>query len=260
MNRTSPLARRTAWLGAALFAALFLLLTGLITARHGAPYTLDQDVHQWAVDHRRPAVATLFRIVTSTGTGPFPYLCAAGAGWIAGHDARSRLLAAAGALGFLVTAQAVRYSVMHATARPRPPGTDWATHATGFAFPSGHTTTSALAAGLLACALSRKIGPAVHRSASALLAGWAVTVGLSRIYLGVHWPTDVLGGWLYALTWLTAATALTRSKHRRPLAAPRRHHSAVTAQHPRQTAVPPGTHHLRMSAEPHRPLTPPDGR
>lgn len=157
MNRTSPLARRTAWLGAALFAALFLLLTGLITARHGAPYTLDQDVHQWAVDHRRPAVATLFRIVTSTGTGPFPYLCAAGAGWIAGHDARSRLLAAAGALGFLVTAQAVRYSVMHATARPRPPGTDWATHATGFAFPSGHTTTSALAAGLLACALSRKI-------------------------------------------------------------------------------------------------------
>ncbi|MFI1652047.1 phosphatase PAP2 family protein [Streptomyces avidinii] len=103
-------------------------------------------------------------------------------------------------------------------------------------------------------------GPAAHRSASALLAGWAVTVGLSRIHLEVHWPTDVVGGWLYALTWLTAATALTRSKHRRPLAAPRRHHSSVTAQHPRHAALNPGTRHLRMPAASHRPPTPPDGR
>ncbi|WTQ63891.1 phosphatase PAP2 family protein [Streptomyces sp. NBC_00161] len=83
----------------------------------------------------------------------------------------------------------MRDAVVYSVVRPRPPVGDRAMYATGFAFPSGHTT-SAVTAGLLVWALSRRMGPAVLRTSSVLLAGWAVTVGISRIYLGVHWTTD----------------------------------------------------------------------
>ncbi|MGW3464205.1 hypothetical protein ACWDE9_33495, partial [Streptomyces olivaceoviridis] len=58
----------------------------------------------------------------------------------------------------LGTDQALRYAVRALVTRPRPPLTDWATHASGWAFPSGHTTTAALTAGLLIIAV-RVRGP-----------------------------------------------------------------------------------------------------
>lgn len=199
----------TRWaLAAALFAALFALLAASVAARHGAPYSLDESVHRWSVQHRPAVAVALARGITATGSGPIPYLCAVAAGLVAGRGTRGRVLTAAGALCFLLLVQGVRHAVMYGVARPRPPVADWAALASGFAFPSGHTTTSATVAGLLAWAAWRAAAPATARLCWALAACWAVAVGLSRIYLGVHWPTDVLGGWLYALTWLAAATAL----------------------------------------------------
>ncbi|MFD9268840.1 phosphatase PAP2 family protein [Streptomyces goshikiensis] len=200
--------RRIAVAGAALCAGLFVLLAFLVTARHGAPYPLDSAAHRWSVRHR-PAVAVAFaRAVTSTGSGPFPYVCAAAAGVIAGRGTRERLWGAAAALLFLGFAQAARFGVLHLIGRPRPALADWATVAHDHSFPSGHTTASALAAGLLAWALLRRAGPAAAAIPCVILAGWAVAVGLTRIYLGVHWPTDVLAGWLYALTWFALGYAV----------------------------------------------------
>ncbi|MEU3317260.1 phosphatase PAP2 family protein [Streptomyces sp. NPDC006656] len=197
-------------------AALFALLAALIAARHGAPYLFDESVHRWSVRHRPPVAVAFARGVTATGSGPVPYVCAAVAGFVAGRgrSGHGRLLTAAGALGFLLLAQGVRYAVMYGLARPRPPAADWAANASGSAFPSGHTTTSAVTAGLLAWAVWRAATPGTARLCWALLACWAIAVGLTRVYLGVHWPTDVLGGWLYAFTWLTAAMAV--SAGRRP--------------------------------------------
>ncbi|MDJ0384840.1 phosphatase PAP2 family protein [Streptomyces sp. G-G2] len=191
-----------------LCAALFVLLAVLVGARHGLPYALDQRLHLWSLHHRPAVAVALARGITATGTGALPYLCAITAGLIAGRDARARLLTALAALGFLVLAQAVRYGLLQLVGRPRPPSGDWATTASGLSFPSGHATTSLLVAGMLAWALTRAAPAHGARSGSVLLFCWAVAVGLSRIYLGVHWPSDVLGGWLYALTWLGAAAVL----------------------------------------------------
>lgn len=96
---------------------------------------------------------------------------------------------------------------------------DWATHASGFAFPSGHATTSALMAGLLVAAIGhRAYGSRAGRVAAVLVGCWAAAVGLSRVLLGVHWVTDVVAGWLFAALWLGLGAALIRTAlpaHRR---------------------------------------------
>ncbi|MEU7427955.1 phosphatase PAP2 family protein [Streptomyces sp. NPDC040750] len=179
----------------------FGVLTAVVVTGDGRPLRLDHNLLLWSAGHRPHAAVTLARDVTATGTGAIPYALAVLAGLIAGRSARHRLLAAACFAGCLAAGQALRYGVMELVRRPRPPLTDWATHASGWGFPSGHTTTGAITAGLLIAAVTLR----APRGATALrliIGCWGALVGLTRIYLGVHWFTDVVGGWLFAVGWL----------------------------------------------------------
>lgn len=106
----------------------------------------------------------------------------------------------------LIGASLLTETVKVIVARPRPP--DPLVVADGYSFPSGHTLDSTVTYGLLALAAWRAgLGRSIRRLAVA--AGLAIPflVGLSRIALGVHWPSDVLAGWL-AGTALVAAAAM----------------------------------------------------
>ncbi|GAA2580149.1 phosphatase PAP2 family protein [Streptomyces tubercidicus] len=193
---------------AALCAALFAATALAVSVRHGAPLAAEQAAVRWSVAHRGEPARSMARALTATGSGPVPYLMAVLAGLLAGRRARGRLRAVSCAVVVLAVGQAIRYGLMELLARPRPPATDWAGTASGYAFPSGHATTSLLAAGILAWGIARRARPAVARTWCVVLALWAAGVGLTRIYLGVHWPGDVLGGWFLAAALLALALLL----------------------------------------------------
>lgn len=199
-----PVTLWTAGVCAALFAALATAL-GL---HPGLVFGVESAAHTWSTGHRPAVAAGTARVLTSTATGAWPYLAVVVAGVIAGGSSRERLRATVAFLVVLLSGQLVRYGVMEAVARPRPDRADWATRASGFSFPSGHSATSALMAGLLCWAVLGRPRRAAARWVCAVAAGWALAVGLTRIYLGVHWVGDVLGGWLFAAFWLAVAGCL----------------------------------------------------
>lgn len=202
---------RTVLLPAVVAGLLIALLTAVIAVRHGRPPALDSALHGWAVHHRPRAIRELAVIVTATGVGVVPYALAATAGATAGSGPRGRALTAALAMVFLLVVQALRFGLVTAVGRSRPPASDWAVHVTGFAFPSGHTVTSATAAGLLVWAACLRLRRVWRVVVGACAVTWALAVGLSRVYLGVHWPTDVAGGWLFTITVLGLAAWIVRA-------------------------------------------------
>ena len=86
--------------------------------------------------------------------------------------------------------------------RPRPDLVDQLTHATSSSFPSGHATSSALVYLTLSLLLAQAVR---HRRLKLFLIASgvfiAILVGCSRVYLGVHWPSDVVAGWCLGAAW-----------------------------------------------------------
>lgn len=117
------------------------------------------------------------------------------------HDALFLLLASPGTV---VLIQILK----HAVSRPRPRGHQLA-GAAGFSWPSGHASSSmALYGGLLMIASSLHAHDPgrfrrARRTAISLTVALVALIGLSRVYLAVHYPTDVLASWILVAVWLT---------------------------------------------------------
>ncbi len=104
-------------------------------------------------------------------------------------------------------------------ARARPDLLDPIVVERGFSFPSGHSALGMVAYGVLAVLVSRSRLPlAARRIVIVALATLIVLIGLSRIWLGVHYPTDVLAGWAAGGVIVLAYAALTRRVSPEPAA------------------------------------------
>lgn len=104
-----------------------------------------------------------------------------------------------------------------AMARARPALLEPIVVEAGFSFPSGHAATSAVGYGVLAVLVSRSRLPrAVRRVAVIGLVLVIFLVGLSRVWLGVHYPTDVMAGWVAGGVVVLLYESLTRGVSREP--------------------------------------------
>jgi membrane-associated phospholipid phosphatase len=184
---------RPALSAAAAFAALAAVASradadGLLARADRAAY------EKVRASRREPAVAAARRVsALAEPTVIYPVVVAVGLR--TRGDTRWRR--AATACMVVAAGAATRRQLSRLIARPRPPAQAWLIAPEGYSLPSKHTTVAVLAVGVSVHSLGVTGAPA---AAARLVT--AAAVGASRIYLGVHWPADVVAGWLFAEGWL----------------------------------------------------------
>ncbi|MDN3025784.1 phosphatase PAP2 family protein [Streptomyces sp. S.PB5] len=194
-----PPVHRTLARSAGVLALCSVLLLTLVAVRWSPLVSLDDDIasttHRWAVDE--DGVTHAFRILTDWVWDPWTMrlLCAVVVVWLVWrHSAwwTAAWLAVTCALGTVI-----QQFLKTAVDRPRPVWPDPVDSAHFAAFPSGHAMTATVVCGLLLWLLHHH-GAArpVFHAAVAVSVVSVLGVGLTRIWLGVHWVSDVVGGWL----------------------------------------------------------------
>ncbi|AEW93209.1 MULTISPECIES: phosphatase PAP2 family protein [Streptomycetaceae] len=192
---------------AALFAVL--LVTVVTVGGRTVPLppdaTVDSALHTAALGH--PGWTRLALVLTDWVWGPTTMraltVVAAGVCWLTGRRRQAYWAVTAAVLGWTVET-----AVKAAVDRARPHWPHPVDTATGAAFPSGHALAATTACLTLSWLL-RLSGRRGRWWALAVVvgAGSVAGVGVTRVYLGVHWPSDVIGGWLAGAAVVTATAA-----------------------------------------------------
>ncbi|MFI9270712.1 phosphatase PAP2 family protein [Kitasatospora sp. NPDC052896] len=189
-------------------ALLFGLLLTLVDHHWGPLARLDQGWTGGLHDVARGHAAWTASLLTMTALGgptAMRILLALAAAWLWAIGART--------LAGWTAAQAVVGWAAHRAAaaliaRPRPSFADPVAHAAGPAFPSGHATASAITTAALVALVWPRAPRSGRIAACALAAGATVLIGFTRVALGVHWPSDILGGWFLAVAVLGSTTVV----------------------------------------------------
>jgi membrane-associated phospholipid phosphatase len=199
------------WLGALVLSLIgFAALSLHLHAAHFATNGVDAHVNAWFLrlaDGSTLAV-DLARVLSFLGSAGVVIVLTA---VIAVVLWRIRLPWLAGWLTLTVVAGWTLTQVAKAwsgRARPDTNGQFWTAH--GASYPSGHASVGVYAFGAFAIVALVVLDGAARWWVAVFVAGIGLSIGVSRLVLGVHWLTDVVGGWLLGLAVLSTAVLLLR--------------------------------------------------
>jgi undecaprenyl-diphosphatase len=172
---------------------------------------IDQQAHDWFVAHREGWLDPVAKTVTLFGNTATVVAMGCGLVAVLLWLFRERL----GAIYVTIAIAAsyiVLFSIKGLVERRRPPRAQFLvdpTAAPGYSFPSGHAMFSAALATALVVLVAARFPQVRIWALAAVIAVYPLMIGLSRLYLGVHWLTDVLAGWaLGSITALGTGFAL----------------------------------------------------
>lgn len=194
----NPTAARSWVCSAAVSLVAFLALTVWVQQTNG-PTGLDTAVMSFVLAARTPLLTALASTATVLGSVPAVIIVAVVAAVVLLRRTE-RLLLPLTLLIVVAETASVVFLTKAGLGRQRPP-IDWliGTPSSDASYPSGHTTNGTvvyvLAALFLCSTITRHW---VRRLLLVAAVAVSVSIGLSRVYLGHHWTTDVLGAWLLA--------------------------------------------------------------
>ncbi len=182
---------------------IFSKIAGEIIEREPIPF--DNTILFWIHAHATVFYDHLFLIITTLGNveilGPIS-LCIVGLFWY--KKQRLNALIVGASMAGAASANIILKMLFH---RNRPAFWQSAIHETGYSFPSGHAMlSSALLFSLILIAWHTKARWWVLAGGSILTA----LIGLSRLYMGVHYPTDIVAGWCASFLWVVIVFVVSR--------------------------------------------------
>jgi undecaprenyl-diphosphatase len=166
----------------------------------GRTQAFDDAVLRWIAEHRTPTLEPVMLEITFLGTGIVVMSIVTVSAlflWLTTHRYSAVLLLISTAGGI-----AINNILKMGFARPRPQLFDWGTHVLSSSFPSGHAMSAAVVYGTVAYLAARLQRRRLSRALTLLIAAvLIVLIAASRLYLGVHYPSDVFAGIIIGLAW-----------------------------------------------------------
>jgi undecaprenyl-diphosphatase len=188
--------------------------------RAGTTQPFDDAVMRWIASHQYPGVQSAMLEITALGTGTVVAMIVFIAGlflWLNQHK-HSAILLIVATLGGMVLDGLLKIGFD----RPRPQIFKWGTYAVSSSFPSGHAMSSVIVYGTVAYLAARLQRNLASRVATMVFAAFIIVlICSSRLYLGVHFPSDVLAGVIIGLAWAAFCMAVLEAaqlyaKHNAP--------------------------------------------
>lgn len=196
-------------------SAVFAWLWDQVKDRDRLTTGFDRSLLWWMFHHRTPWVTSLAEGLAWMGSPPVIVSVAVvaallGLVWHKTRGAAWTLPIAVMGAGVIIQGIKITFQ------RPRPDFFTPLLHEKGFSFPSGHSLIAIVVYGLIGYFVMHFFHGHRARVAVGVLTGLLVfLIGLSRVYVGVHYPTDVLAGWTVGLPWLITCLGIHEGLTRR---------------------------------------------